>query len=149
MVNRRPIKYLVSAGGVVYRSENGFIDVVLCGRRNPPLWGLPKGTPSPGESLKETALREVNEETGLNVELESPLGHILYWFSPVEERVRCHKKVYFYLMRHVGGHMEHHDLEYDVVKWFRAEEALRTMTYPSEIQVMEKAIVHLAKKFAN
>jgi 8-oxo-dGTP pyrophosphatase MutT (NUDIX family) len=149
MVDRRPIKDLVSAGGVVYRSENGFIDMALCGRRNPILWGLPKGTPNPGESLEETALREVNEETGLNIALEGPLGHIVYWFTPEEEYVHCHKKVYFYLMRHVGGNMGHHDLEYDVVKWFHAEEALRAMTYPSEIQMVEKALVQLTKRFTN
>src|SRR5438309_9184579 len=44
------------------------------------LWALPKGTPDSGESIEETALRETREETGIQVEIESPLGSISYFF---------------------------------------------------------------------
>ena len=65
-----PLQGAVSAGGVVYRRGPRGIEVVLCGRTEDGVWGLPKGTPSPGESLEQAAVREVTEETGLQVAIE-------------------------------------------------------------------------------
>ena len=73
------VERLVSSGGVVFRHSEGRLETVLCGRSEPVRWSLAKGTPDPGETLEETALREVREETGLEVEMEEPLGSIEYW----------------------------------------------------------------------
>ncbi len=127
-----------SAGGVVYRTTNGDTDFVLCGLKEPLLWGLPKGTPDDGETVEETALREVREETGLKVELEDDLGEIEYWFS--RPGVRIHKRVQFYLMSAIGGSMEEHDPEFDRVAWFSAEDTLKNMTHLTEAAVVKKAI---------
>ncbi len=94
---RPRVESLVSAGGVVYREVDGNIQAVLCGRSDPVLWSLAKGTPDPGETLEETALREVREETGLEVELDSTIGAIDYWFADRQFDVRYHKTVHFYL----------------------------------------------------
>ena len=152
---------LVSAGGVVCRRTDGRIEAVLCGRYSsgpPPRrlpgddpgtgapenetfrWSLAKGTPDLGESLEETALREVREETGLEVEMDSPLGSIEYWFAGREPDVRFHKTVHFYLMVPVGGDTELHDPEFDVVRWFPSDEALRSLTYPNEVHVLRRAL---------
>lgn len=126
-----------SAGGVVHRSRDGHREIVLVHRLKPPLWALPKGTPDAGETLEETALRETREETGLRVELESPLAAISYTF--VRGRTRFHKTVHFFLMRPVGGSIEDHDHEFDEVRWFQLEEALAVMTHPTERSVAEEA----------
>ena len=94
----------VACGGVVYRLREGVVELALCGRRTG-LWALPKGTPDAGETLEQTALREVQEETGLEVEIEAPLGHIEYWFTLPGERVP--KRVYFYLMAPLGRPVDH------------------------------------------
>ena len=131
----------VSCGGVVYRLREGVVELALCGRRNG-LWALPKGTPETGETHEQTALREVQEETGLEVEIEAPLGHIEYWFTLPRERV--HKRVYFYLMTSRGGSVDDHDPEFDVVEWFPAAAVPATLTYPSEAEVVGRALVALA-----
>lgn len=131
-----------SAGGVVHRSTDGSIEIVLVHRRTPPLWALPKGTPSRGESLDETAVRETHEETGLEVEIVQPLGPIRYFF--VARGTRFHKTVHFYLMRAVGGDVAEHDHEFDEVRWFQLEEALAIMTYPTEREVVQRAAELLA-----
>ena len=127
-----------SAGGIVYRRSPSEIEVVLCGRDEDGLWGLPKGAPEPGENLEQAALREVAEETGLQVAIEREVGSISYWF--MGEGVRYHKTVHFYLMSATGGSVEQHDWEFDRVQWFPAGEALAIMTHPNERAVMEKAL---------
>ena len=134
------VESLVSAGGVVYRRVDGRVEAVLCGRGSPLRWSLAKGTPDEGETLEETALREVREETGLEVTLDSTLGSIDYWFADRDSEVRYHKTVHFYLMKVTGGDTEQHDPEFDVVRWFPFEEALRIAAYPNEAQVLRRAL---------
>ena len=131
---------LVSSGGVVFRHSEGRLETVLCGRSEPVRWSLAKGTPDPGETLEETALREVREETGLEVELEEALGSIEYWFADRGNDVRYHKTVHFFLMTPVGGHIDLHDPEFDVVQWFDVDEALSSMAYGNEASVLRRAL---------
>lgn len=127
----------VSAGGVIYRRRDGQYEIALVGRLDPPRWGLPKGGRQRGESLEEAAVREVSEETGLQPRLVCPLGEIEYWFRWGGRR--HFKTVHFYLMEAVGGDVSQHDHEYDLVEWFPLEEATRTMSYPSEVAIVERA----------
>ena len=135
-----------SAGGVVHRSERDRTEILLVHRRTPVLWALPKGTPDSGESIEETALRETREETGIEVEIESPLGSISYFF--VRDRIRFHKSVHFFLMRPVGGSVDQHDHEFDEVRWFQLEEALEIMSYPTERDVVQRAAAMLEREEA-
>lgn len=127
-----------SAGGVVYRVVDGVLEIVLCGRDKPLLWCLPKGTPEAGETIEETALREVREETGLEVTLENDLGEIEYWFKRPGSRV--HKRVNFFLMSPIGGNTDDHDPEFDRVRWFNHEEAIKAMTHETEVRLVRKTI---------
>lgn len=129
----------VSAGGVVYRIVEGNIQTVLCGRDNPIRWSLAKGTPDYGETLEETAVREVREETGLDVEIIQPIKQIDYWFADKQAQVKYHKTVHFYLMSPLGGNTDQHDVEFDVVEWFTLGDALTSLNYRNEVQVLELA----------
>ncbi len=137
---KRPrVKEPVSSGGVVYRWTDDRLEVVLCGRDEPVRWSLAKGTPDPGETLEETALREVQEETGLVPVIEDRIRSIDYWFSDKDNEVRFHKTVHFYLMKSVGGDVSLHDPEFDVVQWFPYEVAVEKLAYPNEAQVLREA----------
>jgi 8-oxo-dGTP pyrophosphatase MutT (NUDIX family) len=126
-----------SAGGVVYREQDGRIQIALAHRRQPVLWALPKGTPDSGETVEETAIRETLEETGLEVEIERPLRSIRYFF--VRGTTRFNKTVHFFLMRAVGGSPDDHDAEFDEVRWLDLDEALAVMTHATERSVVEEA----------
>ncbi len=90
-----PIRWAFSAGGIVYRRQGLGLQVVLIRVRD--AWTLPKGAIEKGEKSHSAALREVQEETGLEVEPQGKLGEIAYWFVNPQERVRTHKKVTFFL----------------------------------------------------
>ena len=136
----------VSAGGVVYRVVDGKIEMVLCGRDNPIRWSLAKGTPDPGETLEETAAREVREETGLEIQIQEPIRSIDYWFADRENDVRFHKTVHFYLMVPTGGDIAQHDPEFDVVQWFPWDVALKTLAYANEAEVLKQALELISKR---
>jgi len=135
-----------SAGGVVYRVTERGIEVVIVGRTSEGIWGLPKGTPEPGEDLLAAATREVREETGLEVALEEEIGSIRYWF--VREGVRYHKTVHHYLFVPVGGSLDAHDAEYDRAEWFEVEEACRRLSYQNEVEIVRKAAEIVAQRVA-
>lgn len=138
MPGRLPIKDAVSAGGVVWRREtDGGLMVVVCGSRKQGLWVLPKGTPNRGEPLEQTALREVEEETGLAVELGEKVGQIEYWF--VTGGYRWHKYVHHWLMAPVGGDVARHDQEFEDVEWMPIDEAMILLRYDDERRILAQA----------
>ena len=140
------VQRAVSSGGVVYRVVAGKVETALCGRNDPVRWSLPKGTPDQGESLEQTALREVREETGLLADIEAPIGNINYWFVIPPEGTHCNKTVHFYLMAHKGGSTSDHDPEFDQVEWFDPETALKNLIYANEVKVMEQALAMIEEK---
>ena len=135
---RARVRHAIAAGGVVARTGERGPEVVLAGRHRDATWVFPKGTPSPGESLQETALREVREETGLEVRVVRPLGTIEYTFAAVGERV--HKSVHFFLMEAVGGDTAGHDREYDEIRWVGAAEAVALLSYQTYRDVLDRAL---------
>jgi len=131
------VEKAVSAGGVVVREGETGLEVVICGRDSDGVWGLPKGTLDEGESLEEAAVREVSEETGLQVEIVKKIGVVEYWFA--WEGVRIHKWVHHYLMRTTGGNTADHDAEYERVEWLPVEKALRTLTFGNDKRMVRLA----------
>jgi 8-oxo-dGTP pyrophosphatase MutT (NUDIX family) len=127
-----------AAGGVVLRESEHGPEVALLGRANDGSWVFPKGTPTAGESLAQTALREVREETGLDVRIVRPLGEMTYSFAAAGERV--HKVVHFFLMEATGGDPSLHDAEYDEVRWVPVADARRMLTFDTYRDVLGRAL---------
>jgi 8-oxo-dGTP pyrophosphatase MutT (NUDIX family) len=132
-----------SSGGIVIRHTDGVAQICI-GRRkrekDPDTWTLPKGTPSGTETVHETALREVAEETGLEVVITENgwQGAIEYFFT--QSGTRIHKTVHFFLMDPVGGSLDDHDREFDEVRWVAVKDARWMLSYPTERQIMEEAL---------
>ena len=134
---RSTVENATSAGGVVVRRTDLGVEVVICGRDSDGVWGLPKGTPDAGESLEQTAVREVTEETGLQVRIVDKVGVVEYWFA--REGVRYHKWVHHYLLEAMGGSTAEHDHEYDRVEWRPIEVAIKTLSFKNEVDIVKKA----------
>jgi 8-oxo-dGTP pyrophosphatase MutT (NUDIX family) len=129
-----------SAGGIVVRFDDGIPSLVIGARRRDRdvyTWTLPKGTPNPGETREQTALREVGEETGLQVRITDVLDSIEYWF--IQRGTRIHKTVHYFLMEPVGGDLADHDREFDDVRWVRFDQAPEFLTFETERALVARA----------
>ena len=134
-----------SAGGIVVRYESDQPWLVVGSRRRERdgrTWTLPKGTPNAGETREQTAIREVEEETGLTVRITGPLDSIEYWF--VQSGTRIHKTVHYFLMEPTGGDLGRHDHEFESVRWISFAEAQQTLTFETERALVARAAALVA-----
>jgi 8-oxo-dGTP pyrophosphatase MutT (NUDIX family) len=130
-----------SAGGIVLRHGDHGREVLLGRRRRERdgvTWTLPKGTPDDGESPAETALREVREETGLQVRIVQEVGDIHYRFA--RDGRRIDKTVRYFLMEATGGDLADHDHEFEEVRWFRLGEAETMLSFPTERRILSQVM---------
>jgi len=135
-----------SAGGIVVKTGAGQALLILIVERyrdlepqwQPVLRQLPKGGCRPGESLEETALREVLEETGYEAQILVKGGEA-HW-SYERGDIRWDETVHYYLMRPIdpdaAPHSLSHDDEFDAVRWVPVTEAARTVSYPEERRIL-------------
>ena len=105
-------------------------------------WTLPKGTPNPGETREQTALREVAEETGLEVRITGPLDSIDYTF--IRRGTRIHKTVHYFFMVPTGGDLARHDHEFEDVRWISFDDAAHFLTFDTERALVLRARAELA-----
>ena len=122
------------------------VEVVLVGFVRDSTWTLPKGTPAVGETVEETALREVREETGIEARIVDDLGSIQYSFA--RRGVRFNKEVRHFLMEAMGGDVTLHDAEYDEARWFAFADAMTQLTYVNEVEVVRRAAPLIEKRLA-
>jgi 8-oxo-dGTP pyrophosphatase MutT (NUDIX family) len=138
-----------SAGGIVVRFEGNVPYLVVGSRRRDRdivTWTLPKGTPNPGETREQTALREVGEETGLEVRITGPLDSIDYTF--VQRGLRIHKTVHYFLMEPTGGDLARHDHEFESVRWISFEDAQQSLTFETERGLVASAAAIVSSREA-
>jgi 8-oxo-dGTP pyrophosphatase MutT (NUDIX family) len=129
-----------SAGGIVVRFQDGAPELVVGMRRRERdvvTWTLPKGTPQTGETREATAIREVGEETGLQVTITGPLDSIRYTF--MQRGTRINKTVHYFMMIPTGGDLSLHDREFERVRWVRFDEAHGLLTFETERLLVDKA----------
>ena len=127
--------------------DNGRENAVLIGRldrHGQLLWSLPKGHIEDGETVEQTAVREVKEETGISAQILQPLGSIDYWF--VAERRRVHKTVHHFLLEAVGGELSDEDVEVTEVAWVPVTELEPKLAYADERKLVRKARALLAEE---
>ncbi len=123
---------------VIRHSQDGPELVLGRRRRDRASWSLPKGTPDGDETPAQTAVREVREETGLEVRILETVGDIHYRF--VRDGRRIHKTVHYYLMEPTGGDIADHDHEFEEVRWFGIGEAEAVMRFPTERDILTRAL---------
>ena len=110
--------------GVFAIIHDGDRRVLLCHRRDHDLWNLPGGVLEHGEAPWDGVIREVREETGLDVEVSRLLG--------VYSKPEVDDLVFSFLCRRVGGDIAPSD-EADRIEFFRAD-GLPANTIPKQVE---------------
>ena len=128
-----PMKPRVAAGGVVERVTPDGVQVVIVRRTRYGDWVLPKGKPDRGETLEQTALREVKEETGCEARIVGEAYTIEYDIR------RARKIVTFYRMSFVADGFRVDPWEIERVSWLSPTHALDRLTYETERAIVRKA----------
>ena len=109
-------------------------------------WALPKGLIGRGESAQETALREVEEETGLAATPVAKLGDTRYVYTWRGERI--FKVVSFFLFRYrrgrIGAITDEMRREVDEARWLPLEDAPKLLAYKGERDMAAKAFERLS-----
>ena len=124
ILNVDEAKLVRAAGGVIRRNgSRGGMRVAIVHRPGYDDWSFPKGKVDRGETLEETALREVEEETGLRCRLVTPLGCTAYADHKGRDKVAC-----YWLMDVVGGRLRTGS-EVDEVRWVTVDEAVDLLSY--------------------
>jgi ADP-ribose pyrophosphatase YjhB (NUDIX family) len=132
-----------SAGGVVVRGDD--VAVIVPVKRDSHgnrVLGLPKGHPDGDETAEQAATREVAEETGVAAELIERLGETNYTYERKGRRVA--KRVVFFLFEYRSGDLADHDHEIEDARWMPLKEAARSLTYPGEREMINRALSLLA-----
>src|SRR5512139_2504045 len=140
------IKHLHSSGGVIFRKAGSTYEVALIATKQHTVWTLPKGLIDKGEMPETTAVREIVEETGLTGRVIEALGEKSYWFYLKDDNVKCRKRVSYFLLEYMSGDIDKYGWEVDEARWFEIREAINTVSYRSDREILEKAGQTLLKK---
>ena len=143
------MKFEFSAGGIVYKTENNKLFILLAKHSHHKGWVFPKGLidREKKESKERAAIREVKEETGADGEIQKALEPSTFWYAWDGERRK--KTVYYFIMKFIGGDISEHDYEMEEVEWVEAEKVLETLTHKGEKEVFKKALPEIEKLAKN
>jgi len=134
----------ISAGGVVYNRVDGKLQIQMIRDRYHKMT-LAKGKMEPGETIEQTALREIEEETGIVGRIIKHLEDVKYEYThptagPVD------KEVSYYLVEAVSGSLQPQVEEINQVEWLTPEEAWQQQLqsgYRNNDTVLLKALLEL------
>ena len=126
-----------SCGCIVLNSNKE----VLLVHHNKGHWDFPKGHIESGETEVQTAIREVKEETNIDVEVNEEYRYVTQ-YSPAENVM---KEVVFFLAKNINNHREAQLAEVSEVKWFRLDEAIERITYDTSKEILIKLKKDLAE----
>lgn len=131
------MKEVISAGGIVY-----YNDKILMLKKKNGDWVLPKGRIEAEETLEQTALREVKEETNIDAIILDYLGITAYSFSNFWTEYKViHKTVSWYLMKATSYDL--HPLKNEgfvKAEFIDVDKVLKLAKYDDEKKVIKKAM---------
>lgn len=132
------MKPVLAAGALCWRiTAKGRVKVLLVDRPGHRDTSLPKGKVDPGETLPETAVREIAEETGLIIGLGTFLGiveyrmpngrdkHVYYWAAEVSTQARANST------------FAAND-EIEKLHWVTLEKARTRLSYPHDVDILDR-----------
>ncbi len=135
--------YEKSCGGIIFYKTKQNTKILLVKNNNGRYWSFPKGHIEDGETEQETAVREIKEETGLDVT-------IVKGFREISEYCpfgKIRKRVVFFLARAFTDNVKIQEEEIDSYIWVDLQQARKLCTYDNDLRIIEKAetAIHLMR----
>ncbi len=132
-----------SCGAVVYRKGKDGTEILLIQHKNGGHWAFPKGHVEKNETEEETALREIREETGLKVKLDTGFRQSVT-YSPKPEVMK--DVIYFAAKADADAKAKAQEEEVDAFCWAKPEKANELVTYSNDRDVMNAFLEYRKQK---
>ncbi|MDB5280902.1 MAG: hypothetical protein JWR61_5857, partial [Ferruginibacter sp.] len=127
---------VLAAGAVVWRVVGGKVRILLVRRTQHKDVSLPKGKVDPGETLPETAVREISEETGLVVGLGAPIGTVEYPLPSGRQKI-----VYYWSAevrkKAIAASTFRPNAEIASLEWVSLNKAAKLLSYPHDVEIVD------------
>ncbi len=128
--------YESSCGAVIFREDNGVKKFLLIRNKRSAHWGFPKGHIEPGETKEETAIREVLEETGINIEIIP--GFVKNSEYSIQGKIE--KSVSIFLAKTAQNEYKLQEEEIEECGWYNFDESLRVLNYENDKYILTEAM---------
>lgn len=124
-----------SCGAIVYRKSHGNTEILLIKHINSGHWSFPKGHMEPGETEEQTALREIKEETGIDVLLDTTFRETVSYFP----RKDTQKLVVYFVGKARNYEFTPQEDEIAQIRWVEIGRAAALLTYENDKTIVQKA----------
>ena len=129
------MKYEKSCGVIVYRKSSGQIELLLIQNRFGGHWSFPKGHVEGEETEVQTALREVKEETGLDIQLEDGFRQAVEYFP----KPNVKKQVVYFLGQAQSLEIKRQKEEISRITWTDIHKAYHMVTFKNDRDLIAQA----------
>lgn len=129
------MQYEKSCGAIVFRKHHGNTELLLIKHANGGHWSFPKGHVEAGEKEEETAVREVKEETGIDIMIDSSFREVVS-YSPKKDTV---KDVIYFLGMAKNFDATPQPEEISQIKWVEISLVHQILSYDNDRQLANKA----------
>lgn len=137
MLNRKKNKKMdnmkkeKSCGCVVIKDKKILVIYQIDG-----FWGFPKGHVEENETELQTAIREVKEETNLDVKVDERKRYIIEYLT--EEG--SEKQVIYFVAKVIGGEIKPQEIEIKEIAWLDFEDAINIVTYDNTKEMLRNIL---------
>ncbi len=119
-----------SCGCIILNNKNQILLIL----QNAGHWGLPKGHVEEGETEEQTAIREVKEETNIDVIVNTNLRYRMV-YNPKED---VEKEVIYFIAKNTSNDCKPQLEEVQAMKWLDIDNAINTITYENSKDLLKK-----------
>lgn len=124
-----------SCGAIVYRKYHGNTEILLIKHVNSGHWSFPKGHVEKGETEVETALREIKEETGIDVIIDPTFRETVSYYPKKDTQ----KVVVYFIGKAKNYDYVPQEEEISEIKWVEIGRAGSVLTYENDRSIVNKA----------
>ena len=135
------MNYEKSCGAIVYRKHYGNTEILLIKHIKSGYWSFPKGHMEDGESETDTAIREIKEETNIDISIDDASFRETVVFNP---RRDTRKEVVYFVARALSFEVKPQEEEISEIRWVEIGQAASHLAYDNDKLIVNKVRTYLS-----